>query len=131
MRSVPISRPITGPLARSIGPGFTGAERGKAVTNAGGLSGPAFGVTILTRSNGPYDAWGQDDVTGRSGRSIINHGQRPWYWEGPPRGPSREVAPVGGVELERSRFLPGTGRGFSVDDEFQAHPMSCESLAEP
>ena len=19
---------------------------------------------------------------------IINHGQRPWYWEGPPRGPS-------------------------------------------
>ena len=42
-----------------------------------------------------------------------------------------EVAPVGGVELERSRFLPGTGRGFSVDDEFQAHPMSCESLAKP
>ena len=22
------------------------------------------------------------------GLSIINHGQRPWYWEGPPRGPS-------------------------------------------
>ena len=21
-------------------------------------------------------------------RPIINHGQRPWYWEGPPRGPS-------------------------------------------
>ena len=20
--------------------------------------------------------------------TIINHGQRPWYWEGPPRGPS-------------------------------------------
>src|SRR5208337_5521604 len=37
--------------------------------------------------------------------------------------------PRGGVELERSRFLPGTDRGFSVDDEFQAHPMSCESLA--
>ena len=50
----------------------------------------------------------------------------------PPRGGRlREVAPVGGVELERSRFLPGTGRGFSVDDEFQAHPMSCESLAKP
>ena len=29
MRSVPISHSITGPLARSIGPGFTGAERGK------------------------------------------------------------------------------------------------------
>ena len=61
----------------------------------------------------------------------MNHGQRPWYWEGPPapEGAIREVAPVGGVELERSRFLPGTDRGFSVDDEFQAHPMSCESLA--
>src|SRR5208283_3244479 len=44
MRSVPISHSITGPLARSIGPGFTGAERGKALTNAGGLSGPPFGV---------------------------------------------------------------------------------------
>src|SRR5271157_934914 len=44
MKSVPISHSITGPLARSIGPGFTGAERGKALTNAGGLSGPPFGV---------------------------------------------------------------------------------------
>src|SRR5208283_603043 len=44
MRSVPISHSITGPLARSIGPGFTGAERGKALTNADGLSGPSFGV---------------------------------------------------------------------------------------
>src|SRR5271166_1867630 len=44
MRSVPISHSITGPLARSIGPGFTGAERGKALTNAGGPSGPPFGV---------------------------------------------------------------------------------------
>ena len=44
MRSVPISHSITGPLARSIGAGFTGAERGKALTNAGGLSGPPFGV---------------------------------------------------------------------------------------
>src|SRR5512135_1015508 len=43
-RSVPISHSITGPLARSIGPGFTGGERGKALTNAGGLSGPPFGV---------------------------------------------------------------------------------------
>src|SRR5271165_4500530 len=45
----------------------------------------------------------------------------------PPRGGRlREVAPVGGVELEQSRFLPGTDRGFSVDDA-----MSCESLAKP
>src|SRR5271157_5590652 len=44
MRSVPISHSITGPLARSIGPGFTGAERGKALTNAGGLGGPPLGV---------------------------------------------------------------------------------------
>ena len=44
MRSVPISHSITEPLARSIGLGFTGAERGKALTNAGGLSGPPFGV---------------------------------------------------------------------------------------
>ena len=67
----------------------------------------------------------------RQNQRIINHGQRPWYWEGPPRDRLREVAPIGGVELERSRFLPGTDRSFSVDDEFQAHPMSCESLAKP
>src|SRR5512135_991641 len=48
-RSVPISLSITGPLARSIGPGFTGAERGKALTNAGGLSGPPFGVHYIVR----------------------------------------------------------------------------------
>src|SRR5271157_1429980 len=44
MRSVPISHSITGPLARSIGLGCTGAEREKALTNAGGLSGPHLGV---------------------------------------------------------------------------------------
>src|SRR5271157_4052105 len=44
MRSVPISHSITGPLARSIGLGCTGAEREKALTNAGGLSGPPLGV---------------------------------------------------------------------------------------
>src|SRR5512135_809944 len=49
-RSVPISHSITGPLARSIGPGFTGGERGKALTNAGGLSGPPFGVHYRERS---------------------------------------------------------------------------------
>jgi hypothetical protein len=43
-RSVPISHSITGPLARSIGPGFRGGERGKALTNPGGLSGPPLGV---------------------------------------------------------------------------------------
>ena len=44
MRSVPISHSITGPQARSIGPESMGAERGKALTNAGGLSGPPIGV---------------------------------------------------------------------------------------
>src|SRR5208337_2350390 len=53
MRSVPISHSITGPLARSIGPGFTGAERGKALTNAGGLSGPPFGVHYKLRNYAP------------------------------------------------------------------------------
>src|SRR5271166_7134165 len=52
MRSVPISHSITGPLARSIGPGFTGAERGKALTNAGGPSGPPFGVHYNLRLAG-------------------------------------------------------------------------------
>ena len=54
--------------------------------------------------------------------SIINHGQRPWYvvLGRPPRGGRlREVAPVGGVELERSKLSQGTGRGFSVDHDFQ------------
>src|SRR5271157_5160880 len=44
MRSVPISHSITGPLARSIGLGCTGAEREKSLTNAGVLSGPPLGV---------------------------------------------------------------------------------------
>ena len=48
MRSVPISHSITGPLARSIGPGFTGAERGKALTNAGGLGGPPWGQGLAS-----------------------------------------------------------------------------------
>ena len=41
------------------------------------------------------------------------------------------LPPLGAWSWQRSRFLPGTGRGFSVDDEFRAHPMSCESLAKP
>src|SRR5271157_864349 len=49
MRSVPISHSITGPLARSIGLGCTGAEREKALTNAGGLSGPPLGVHYSDR----------------------------------------------------------------------------------
>src|SRR5208337_2785991 len=56
MRSVPISHSITGPLARSIGPGFTGAERGKALTNAGSLSGPPFGVHYID----PLEKLGKD-----------------------------------------------------------------------
>src|SRR5271157_3061897 len=57
MRSVPISHSITGPLARSIGPGFTGAERGKALTNAGGPSGPPFGVHYRCRwDNGAFSS---------------------------------------------------------------------------
>ena len=38
------SQSITGPLARSIGPEFTRAERGKGLTNTDGLSGPSLGV---------------------------------------------------------------------------------------
>src|SRR5208337_5474900 len=53
MRSVPISHSITGLLARSIGPGFTGAERGKALTNAGSLSGPPFGVHYIHQRDTP------------------------------------------------------------------------------
>ena len=62
---------------------------------------------------------------------IINHARGRGIGKAPRGGRLREVAPVGGVELERSGFLPGTDGGFSVDDEFQAHPMSCESLAKP
>ena len=65
---------------------------------------------------------------------YINNQPRPEavvLGKAPRGGRLREVAPVGGVELERSGFLPGTDGGFSVDDEFQAHPMSCESLAKP
>ena len=29
-----------------------------------------------------------DNLMPNGARPIINHGQRPWYWEGPPRGPS-------------------------------------------
>ena len=65
-RSVPISHSITGPLARSIGPGFTGAERGKALTNAGGLSGPSFGVHYNHSTAGP-PAWAVRKPTASAG----------------------------------------------------------------
>ena len=50
----------------------------------------------------------------------------------PPRGPTMRGCPHWGRGVGASPgFLPGTGRAFSIDDEFQAHPMSCESLLEP
>src|SRR5271157_2511683 len=61
MRSVPISHSITGPLARSIGLGCTGAEREKALTNAGGLSGPPLGVHYRREA-------GMDSRSGRKAR---------------------------------------------------------------
>ena len=48
-----------------------------------------------------------------------------------PEGPTSEVAPVGAWSWSGPSFLPGTGRGFSVDDDFQAYPLSCESLPKP
>ena len=61
--SAPISHSITGPLAKSIGPGLTGAERGKALTNAGGLSGPPFGVHYMVLKN-------LLDLQGDSGENV-------------------------------------------------------------
>jgi hypothetical protein len=38
---------------------------------------------------------------------IINHGQRPWYEEGPPpRGQIREVTPVGGAAVSQIQVIP-------------------------
>ena len=45
-------------------------------------------VQLLSRAELP-DGWNPATDKRLSGwPKIINHGQRPWYWEGPPRGPS-------------------------------------------
>ena len=41
------------------------------------------------------------------------------------------LPPLGAWSWSGPSFLPGTGRGFSVDDDFQAYPLSCESLPKP
>ena len=41
------------------------------------------------------------------------------------------LPPFGASSRSGPGFLPGTGKGFSIDDEFQAYPMPCESLLEP
>ena len=57
----------TGRQPRSIrGPGFTGAERGKALTNAGGLSGPSFGVHY-NHSTADPPAWALRRPTASAG----------------------------------------------------------------
>ncbi len=40
------------------------------------------------------------------GTAITNHGQRPWYEEGPRGGRLREVAPVGDVDVTETQALP-------------------------
>src|SRR5271157_3931568 len=100
MRSVPISHSITGPLARSIGPGFTGAERGKALTNAGGPSGPPFGVHYRCRwDNGAFS----------SHFYVARTPSVPLMGQTLRRGPGR----VGPFLPGRDGGLRGTGRGQS------------------
>ena len=50
----------------------------------------------------------------------------------PPEGADYvRLPPLGAWSWSGPSFLPGTGRGFSVDDDFQAYPLSCESLPKP
>ena len=50
----------------------------------------------------------------------------------PPEGADYvRLPPLGAWSWSGTSFLPGTGRGFSVDDDFQAYPLSCESLPKP
>ena len=65
-------------------------------------------------------------------RAITNHGQRPWYWEGPPEGAVYvRLPPLGAWSWSGPGFLPSTGRGFSNDDDLQAYPLSCKNLPKP
>ena len=41
------------------------------------------------------------------------------------------LPPLGAWSWSGPGFLPRTGRGFSVDDDFQAFPLSCGSLPKP
>ena len=50
----------------------------------------------------------------------------------PPEGADYvRLPPLGAWSWSGPSFLPVTGRGFSVDDDFQAYPLSCESLPKP
>jgi hypothetical protein len=50
----------------------------------------------------------------------------------PPRGAVYvRLPPLGAWSWSGPGILPGTGRGFSVDNEFQAYPLSCECLPKP
>src|SRR5271157_4156469 len=50
----------------------------------------------------------------------------------PPEGADYvRLPPLGAWSWSGPGFLPGTSRGFSVDDDFQAYPLSCESLPKP
>jgi len=41
------------------------------------------------------------------------------------------LPPLGAWSWSGPGLLPGTDRGFSVDDEFQAYPLSCENFPKP
>jgi hypothetical protein len=41
------------------------------------------------------------------------------------------LPPLGAWSWSSPGFLSGTGKGFSFDDDFQADPLSCESLPKP
>ena len=41
------------------------------------------------------------------------------------------LPPLGARSWSGPGFLPGTGRGFSIDNGFPACPLTCESLPKP
>jgi hypothetical protein len=62
--------------------------------------------------------------------TMINDDQRPWYYEGPREGPIYvRLRPLGAWSWSGPGFFSGTGTGFSVDDDFQAYPLSCERFS--
>ena len=112
-----------------------------ADTGSGWIYPTANGVTITNQAGAVFDFQGNAwlfyydpyNSTSYSGLTFNNQPRPEAVVLGrPPEGADYvRLPPLGAWSWSGPSFLPGTGRGFSVDDDFQAYPLSCESLPKP
>ena len=96
---------------------------------------PCLGAGKIAKEHIPF-AVGAEDIGSvvPAVDRVVNNQPRPEavVLGRPPEGADYvRLPPLGAWSWSGPSFLPGTGRGFSVDDDFQAYPLSCESLPKP